>query len=410
MAETKKPDSANTQAKDSPTAGTAPAQSTESQILKDLNLNNLPFNAFQESIEYNITSPNINSNDVIDDPLIIYRSNMVANSNSSIIDINKPYYGYALEDSKAVKPTNKEAFSAISLISSLFGSSQEVQSVRIRVPFIHEKTLTNPEKSKNSKEKLIKMHTVAYLDPTIFSPTTKVAKNKLLKIQFLDQNLSKAKIIGITGQNAASVGGMFGDLAGFIGGFAGFGGGAGGGAIGANYEGKSVSCGKGGAPVAGNLAAIGFKSPSICPEQQANGDIIVNWSYNLATQAGLGQQWWMLAMAAITNAIHESALKADAVGDNGNSFGLFQGHCGGGTCATFIRKGYISTGSQLFDPNLACQLFLGQVVLKSKLVTNAILRGDVVDTCRQFTIDCERPADTIAEAERRLGTLYKHFA
>ena len=404
-------DKPQTSKQETATTTVTPQASTETQILQDLQLDKLPYNAFQESVEFNITSPQVTSNDVADDPMVIYRTNMISGMNSTIIDISKPYYGYALEDSKAVTPKNKEAFSAISLISSLFGTKEEAQVVRVRVPFIHEKTLTNPEKNPAQKQKLIKMHTAAYLDPTLFSPSTKITKNKLVKIQFLDQNLSKAKIIGITGQNAASVGGAFGDLAGLIGGaFQGLVGGGGGGTIGPNYEGKSVACGKGGGPPTGLLAQLGFKSPSICPEQQVNADIILSWSYQAASAIGLGNNWWTLGMAAITNAIHESALKADAVGDKGCSFGLFQSNVCGGTGKGFMDKGYITSGEQLKDPNLCSRLILGITALRQKEVVNAMARGDVVDTCRQFTRKVEIPADTINEAERRLGTLFKHFA
>ena len=94
--EAKKPDTSTQKSQEATQSTTSPPPSISA---------NIAFNAFQGSIDFNITSPAISSNDIIDDNASIFKINTASSStkNSKIIAVGKPYYGYALQDSKPMK-------------------------------------------------------------------------------------------------------------------------------------------------------------------------------------------------------------------------------------------------------------------------------------------------------------------
>jgi hypothetical protein len=101
--------------------------------------------------------------------------------------------------------------------------------------------------------------------------------------------------------------------------------------------------------------------------------------------AGLSER---LAAAAITNAIVESSLHADAVGDGGHSIGLFQLNDWGGGMGLSVeyRK----------DPRNNAKTILEREVLagSGKALRDADAAGaSVADLAAIFSRDIERPAD-----------------
>lgn len=392
--------------------------SKESEILQSLDLDKLPFNIFQESKEFNISAPLINENDMIDDPLAQYKANMIQGMNNSIIDLAKPYYGYTLEESKILNPkSDKEGgggsilgnlfSSAMATISSLFGGKDgEIQCVWVRIPFIHAKTVTSPDSSPN-KNAALRSHTLAFLDTTIFDPSTKIEKNKLVKIIFTDQTLSFAKIIGITGQQAGAMGG---------GGFSASGlsalSGAGSSAdiqqLAANYEGRRLNCASG-SPPSGALAALGIKVKKLCPEQQNAANIIIAMCAQTCQQWGIPDKWPILAIPMLTNSIRESSLDPKAVGDHGCSIGLFQLNTCGGVGTTALKSGWATSKEQLKDPYLNAQIFISRTCGNIKSISSAVAAGDIIRACKAIVEDGERPLDKDGEVRERTALMLAYF-
>lgn len=246
MASKKKQD---TSAKPPPEQAAKPSSEKTGNDTPDLN-DKMAFYAFQGAMSPKITSPVVNDSDIIDDNMSIFRVNAIESraGKSKIISSGKPYYGYTLTEMKEV-PIEKcaEVFGSLTpILTNLFGSgtamgfsasstqeeaiktakekvtgkkgevSTEAESASsggamikycfIRVPFIHGKTLPNMDKlTAAEQEKMAKLHTIAIFDDSIFNNSTSVEKNKLVKIEFLDENINFAKITGVIAQGGSPI-------------------------------------------------------------------------------------------------------------------------------------------------------------------------------------------------------------
>jgi hypothetical protein len=134
---------------------------------------------------------------------------------------------------------------------------------------------------------------------------------------------------------------------------------------------------------------INFDSPKIVQSRRNMAELIAL----RFQEAGYGM---LQQIAAIANAIAESSLKADARGDNGNSWGLFQLNQAGG-----VGAGFSSTILKDPDRNITIMLThiatLGAANARFKATASA---HDAVDVfVRQF----ERPAHQDAEVAKRTG-------
>ena len=214
--------------------------------IPDLN-DRMAFYAFQGAMRPNITSPILNDSDLIDDNLAIFRINSTESraGKNKIISPGKAYYGYTLTEMKEI-PIEKcaETFGSLTpILTNLFGSgtsmgfsldstkeealktakdeytaktSKEdttsktednnsggatIKYCYVKIPFIHGKTMPDMSKLTDSdQESVAKLHTIAIFDDSIYNNSTAIEKNKLVKIEFLDENINFAKIVGVLAQ------------------------------------------------------------------------------------------------------------------------------------------------------------------------------------------------------------------
>ena len=111
----------------------------------------------------------------------------------------------------------------------------------------------------------------------------------------------------------------------------------------------------------------------------------------------------VLAMAMVANAYAESALDPAAVGDNGDSIGLFQ-------CHTVRGAGRGHDREQLMDPRYNTMVILGELVDAAGMFKGALLLGtDVQEVTRLFSTHVERPANQMGEERRRTDIAERFF-
>jgi len=162
------------------------------------------------STEYSVTVPELQIGDMVGDNNVMVRSNIQERLNNKTVSLSKPYYGLTVEESSYAPRENLGFLGAATalinfLASSLGNASQEeagnkIQGVRVWVPTIHSKNfMGNPFAitDENVRQQTIQSLPYCVVDETVLPADTKIGGNKLVKIQFIDENLSIARIIGI---------------------------------------------------------------------------------------------------------------------------------------------------------------------------------------------------------------------
>lgn len=152
-----------------------------------------------ESIGINV--PKITTDNYYDDNMVIFTANAKNISRSQKINISKPFYGYTLNDSVLVSGDElaKKGFALNAMAYTQIHNQSSV--VYVRIPYIHNTSLALPDNydSKSEYDYVLSMHTSCTLDPTIFVQNNPIRRNTLVKIQFLDESLRTAIIIGLAG-------------------------------------------------------------------------------------------------------------------------------------------------------------------------------------------------------------------
>lgn len=148
-----------------------------------------------------ISVPNTTAENYYDDSMYIFTANAKNINRSQNIDISKPFYGYTLNDSTLINGEElaKKGFNLNAMAYTQIQNESSI--INVRIPYIHNIVLPLPDDfgSQSEYEFAVKSHTLCTLDPTNFLPNYPVRKNTLVKVQFLDQSLRTAVIIGLAG-------------------------------------------------------------------------------------------------------------------------------------------------------------------------------------------------------------------
>lgn len=161
------------------------------------------FNRLQESQGISLDTPSLTVQDVIDRGGLggIFSANLRNLFRGKIIDKEKPFYGIAIEDMRLIKPEDSFLYNLYLNTTAFLDHQAEIKGVYVRIPFIHDNVLQDPSQigDPKMKERIIRSHTFCAVDPTRVQKDIKVKDKTLLKIQFLDNNFTKGKIIGVAG-------------------------------------------------------------------------------------------------------------------------------------------------------------------------------------------------------------------
>lgn len=172
-----------------------------------LKIKDLFHDSLQGPESLSITVPKTTIENYYDDSMVIFSANAKNIGRSQNINLSKPFYGYTLDDSELIAGDElaKKGFLLNSIAYTQVHNQASV--VHIRVPYIHTRTLPLPDDYSDTYQynNVLKSHTYCTLDPTLFVQNMPIKKNTLVKIQFLDQGLRTAIIIGVAG---AAFGGL----------------------------------------------------------------------------------------------------------------------------------------------------------------------------------------------------------
>lgn len=146
-----------------------------------------------------IRKPEMSIEDYYDDPLSGYSFNNKYNIRNSEIDISKPFYGITIGDSFSLDSNQLEQFNifthAFSWISSLFGKEEtptQLQGTYVKLAYL-DSSVSQETKENNE----IKNKTLCVIDNTILNGADAIPAGKLVKVEFLDYNLTNGRIIGV---------------------------------------------------------------------------------------------------------------------------------------------------------------------------------------------------------------------
>ena len=112
-----------------------------------------------------------------------------------------------------------------------------------------------------------------------------------------------------------------------------------------------------------------------------------------------------LTVVLLANGWGESRLKADAIGDGGAAFGLFQANLGG-LGGEWVRAG--GTKEQLMNPYVNTRLILFEAA-RQRPFLDALSNGSLADAVRTFVYYVERTADKAGDSQERIG-FARYFA
>jgi len=154
-----------------------------------------------------IRKPEMSVEDYYDDPLTGYSFNNKYNSRNSEIDISKPFYGVTIGDSFLLDSSQLEQFNffshAFSWVSALFGLEEtptQIHGTYVKLAYI-DSSVSQEYTSQNT----IDRKTLCIIDNTVFDGAQGIPSGKLVKVQFLDYNLTNARIIGIADRTSSYV-------------------------------------------------------------------------------------------------------------------------------------------------------------------------------------------------------------
>lgn len=140
--------------------------------------------------------------------------------------------------------------------------------------------------------------------------------------------------------------------------------------------------------------SVAAKAVGLTDGQRKNAEIIEREFL----AAGFTEQ---VAAAAIVNAIAESGLNAEAVGDHGKSIGLFQLHEKGG--------GYGMTAAQRKDPTLNTKRIIEQAKKSKSFMEVATTELSIPKLAAAFSTYVERPSNKAAAETYRAALAARYF-
>lgn len=162
------------------------------------------FNKIQGFQSPDLRKPLPTLEDYLDDPLVINSSNSKHLFKNEEFDFTTPKFGVTTEESAPLSAEeladNNEFAGIFNWVSSLFGVSNvppTVHGVNVRVALIDKDVKSVSKSGGKRKGETGIVTTFCTVDQTLFTNETAIAPNTVVKVQYLDKNLTQAKIIGI---------------------------------------------------------------------------------------------------------------------------------------------------------------------------------------------------------------------
>lgn len=154
-----------------------------------------------------INAPRVSANEYYRDSMSVFKQNLENFSRAyGGVDIRKPFYGYTLTDSMKVEGDDLLNAGFYLNTVSYYNLANAASTVYVRIPHVH--SFERPESFATALEEKMfySRHTICTLDPTLFRQEMVLSKNRLVKIQFLDDSLSRGIIIGMAGETHGGLG------------------------------------------------------------------------------------------------------------------------------------------------------------------------------------------------------------
>ena len=170
------------------------------------------FSRLQESQGSSLRMPYVTQLDLMSRYGNLFSSNIKNIISGKIINKNKPFYGYVVADPIRLSPETAYLHDDKLNVATLIESPAEsINFYPIRIPYLHDNTIPDPNTAEDETKRkvLINCHTFCSVDPTRVMPNIIASIGTLVKVQFLDNDFTKGKIIGIANGTG---GGLLGQI------------------------------------------------------------------------------------------------------------------------------------------------------------------------------------------------------
>lgn len=382
-----------------------------------------------------IIEPSLTAEDLTDNPLNIYNSNMRRNITSKYYNLQIPVYGFTVSEPKLLSLEECNTYSHYLPMYNYFALNgiqvpDKVYASNVRIPIMSDGGFATAPEVFDKKEKIQAanfINPLCFADGLYLADYTVIPKDRLVKVVFTDKNYQHGRIIGVgeyPNLLAESIQKYypnlqipFQGLLGTVGQY---------GMTGPDpncnepgrYRLSKGGCGGGGFtysqyPI---LAQIRMKERSVCADK-------AKWAALIAEEAQKqidGLNWVAIAQGAIMNAIFESGLKPEAKNPDGGAAGLFQLLPGKGEGAGFSRDstGILATrrreNANLPSNNDPANPYLNAAftISRFKQIPEILAATDAVSATRAIIVKFEKPAVGAclnSEANGRTDSIKEYF-
>ena len=166
---------------------------------------NFKFGTSQRTENFDICTPSISPRDLIDDPMVSFRANIIAATRPKVLDFSQPQMGITLTDSFPLGEDAGTAATWGSWFGGLFSSTELASTpgtyaCYVRIPIIHGNCLPDPFQASSTADYdgYTMMHTLAILDKDVINAgILSVVRTTPVKVLFTDKNLKYARIVSV---------------------------------------------------------------------------------------------------------------------------------------------------------------------------------------------------------------------
>jgi hypothetical protein len=348
--------SKETSSSGSATGSSAPVLSGFNSVAKN------PYINMQKALETmfpyyrEIIEPLLTSQDIVDNNLSVYNSNMRRNITSKYFNLQIPVYGFTVTEPKLISLKEAQTYGHYIPMYNYYALNgiqvpDKIYASNVRIPIMADGGFaTTPEvfPTREKANAANMLNTLCFVDGLYLADYLVIPKDRLVKVLFTDKNYEHGRIIGMTEfptvlaesiqKNYPNLQIPFQGLLGVVGSY---------GTTGPhpNCPGpyrliEGLGCGSSGFKYSDYplLQLIGVKEGSICTtlDRAKNATIIAE-----EVQKQIPGNFRNIAVGAIINAIFESSLKSDSKNNTSSAAGLFQLLPGRGEGVGFMKD---STG------------------------------------------------------------------
>jgi hypothetical protein len=158
------------------------------------------FSKLQETQGSSLRIPYVTQLDLMSRYGNLFSSNIKNIISGKIINKNKPFYGYVVAD--PIRLSTETAYlhdDKLNVATLIESPAESINFYPIRIPYLHDNTIPDPNTAEDEVKRkvLINCHTFCSVDPTRVMPNLIASIGTLVKVQFLDNDFTKGKIIGI---------------------------------------------------------------------------------------------------------------------------------------------------------------------------------------------------------------------